>query len=398
MMLSTPDISSYMTGDLPHFCLSLFAFSGISPHPSSAAKIISISDLPTASFSMPAAKRSLSDLAILIYTSGTTGFPKACAIHNQLIIIVSTPLSLDVNSPFRYFPLRTYSALPLFHATGLFMGLCYVTGTSGTFCLSRRFSSSRFWKEVTVSGATRILYVGELCRYLLNTAAGPDDRAHKVIVAHGNGLRPDVWNKFKSRFNISEIREFYRSTEGLARFDNYGVGAWGSGKIGFRGPIARWVETDTFIIRINLETGEPVRDPKTGFCIHASLGEPGEPIGRIKSRALLTEYLNNTEATEAKLLADVFIKGDAYQRTGDLVLMDSDGWISFQDRLGDTFRWKGENVSASEVRDLILKVEGVADAVIYGVKLQRFDFFLTNVVFILANLIQAMTGRPVLQQ
>lgn len=287
-------------------------------------------------------------------------------------MVVSNPLSNDFDEFSKYFPLRTFSALPLFHGTCFFTGLCYSFGTSSTFCLARKFSSSRFWKDVTESRATRILYVGELCRYLLFAPPSPYDRSHACIVATGNGLRGDVWDKFRERFGVPEVREFYRSTEGLAKYDNFNKGSWGVGKIGFAGPIRRYLEKDTFIIKHDLETGMPYRDPKTGFCVKTSLGEPGEVIGRVKSRALLTEYLGNEAATEEKILRDVFVKGDSYQRMGDLMAMDESGWVTFLDRSGDTYRWKGENVSAGEVRDHIAKLPGVQDAVVYGVKLARY--------------------------
>jgi acyl-CoA synthetase (AMP-forming)/AMP-acid ligase II len=127
------------------------------------------------------------------------------------------------------------------------------------------------------------------------------------------------------------------------------------------------------IVRIDPDTEAPYRDPKTGFCVRAKLGEPGEVIGRVKSRALLTEYLNNPLATNDKLLTDAFEKGDMWQKMGDLVVHDDSGWVRFHDRMGDTFRWKGENVSAGEVRDHIAKLDGVQDAVVYGVKLTSYD-------------------------
>jgi acyl-CoA synthetase (AMP-forming)/AMP-acid ligase II len=289
------------------------------------------------------------------------------------MIIVSTAQSQDARDPKRYFPLRMYSALPLFHGTGLFGGLSYSIGNSATFCLARKFSSSRFWQDVYESRATRILYVGELCRYLLSASPSPYDRKHQCIVATGNGLRGEIWERFRERFGVPEIREFYRSTEGLAKFDNFGRGAIAAGKLGFVGPVRRWMETDTFIVKTDPLTEEVYRDPKTGFCVRAKLGEPGEAIGRVKDRALLHEYVGNTSATESKLLRDVFVKGDLVHRMGDLVCLNPDGWVHFHDRLGDTFRWKGENVSAGEVRDHIARLPGVQDAVVYGVKLASYD-------------------------
>lgn len=192
-------------------------------------------------------------------------------------------------------------------------------------------------------------------------------------MATGNGLRGEIWEKFRERFNVPEIREFYRSTEGVAKFDNFGKGACGAGKLGFAGPIRRYMETDTFILRTDPLSEEVYRDPKTGFCVKAKLGEPGEAIGRVKDRDLLTEYLYNSSATESKLLRNVFVEGDCYHRMGDLLCHNEDGWVQFHDRLGDTFRWKGENVSAGEVRDHISKLPGVQDAVVYGVKLASYD-------------------------
>ena len=368
-IISTPDLSQFVCSDLPHLALSLSSFEGVSP---GSVELITPAELHQFSPSgLGAAKRSPSDLVALIYTSGTTGKPKACGVRNMLTLVTSNPLSVDVDNPSKYNPLRTYSPLPLFHGTAFFTGLCYSVGNASTLCLRRKFSASQFWKDVHESRATRILYIGELCRYLLATPASPYDRNHSCIVASGNGLRGDIWESFRERFGVPEIREFYRSTEGIARFDNFGDGAWGVGKIGFSGPIKRYLEDEVFIVKYDPDTEMPYRDPQTGFCVKASLGEEGEAIGRVKNREMLTEYLHNEDATEKKLLRDVFEKGDLFQRSGDLVVRDYSGWVKFQDRVGDTFRWKGENVSAGEVRDHICQISGVHDAVVYGVRLGR---------------------------
>jgi acyl-CoA synthetase (AMP-forming)/AMP-acid ligase II len=332
---------------------------------------VNLNDLPHPAVVAPCAKRTPKDIAVLIYTSGTTGKPKACACRNIQTVVTSTPLSQDARSPKKYYPLRTYSPLPLFHGTALFTAICYSIGNSGTLCLARKFSTSRFWKDVTESRATRILYVGELCRYLVSAPPSPYDRAHSCIVAAGNGLRGEIWEKFRERFGIPEIREFYRSTEGLAKYDNFGKAAAGAGKLGFAGPVRRYFEDDTFIVRVNPLTEEVYRDRTTGFCVQVGFGEPGEAIGRVRDITAMTEYLNNPTANNKKLLRDVFAKGDCFQRMGDLLLRNPSGWIQFHDRMGDTFRWKGENVSAGEVRDHIGKLPGVQDVVVYGVKLPR---------------------------
>lgn len=216
-----------------------------------------------------------------------------------------------------------------------------------------------------------MLYVGELCRYLLASAPSSYDQSHRVIVASGNGLQKDIWEKFRSRFNVTEIREFYRSTEGVAKFDNRSRGSAGSvGKVGYAGPIRRYFETDTYIVKYDPSTEQPYRDPSTGHCVIAALDEPGEAIGRVRSMDFYNEYLNDPGANKSKLIGDVFEKGDLFQRTGDLLLHSSSGWVSFHDRSGDTFRWRGENVSAGEVREHIAKLPNVLDVSVYGVKLE----------------------------
>ncbi|KAA8650642.1 hypothetical protein EYZ11_002817 [Aspergillus tanneri] len=370
-IISTPDLSPFVTSDMPHIAINISSFDDISV---GTTELVTTTELHQFSpLRLTAAKRSLSDLSVLIYTSGTTGKPKACAIRNIATLVTSTPLTVDVNNRSKYYPLRTYSCLPLFHGTAFFTGICYCVGNAGTLCLRRKFSASQFWKDVHESRATRILYIGELCRYLLATPPSPYDRDHECIVAHGNGLREEIWERFRERFGVPEIREFYRSTEGVAKFDNFGEGAWGAGKIGFAGPIRRFLDDDVFIVKYDRATEMPYRDPQTGFCTKSKLGEEGEAIGRVRNRDSLAEYLHNEEATEKKLLRDVFQKGDLFQRTGDLVIQDHSGWIKFQDRVGDTFRWKGENVSAGEVRDHICRNPSVQDAVVYGVKLNGYD-------------------------
>ncbi|PVH81181.1 putative bifunctional fatty acid transporter/acyl-CoA synthetase [Cadophora sp. DSE1049] len=372
-IISTPDLSQFLDGSTQHWALNLGSFDNVPPPTDPSITFLRSDNLPIPPVVSPPTKATPADLACLIYTSGTTGKPKACAIRNHQMCVTANATSQDMRNPKKYFPLRIYSPLPLFHGTALFTALCYCIGTGSTICLAKKFSSSRFWKDVTESKATRILYVGELCRYLVNSPPGPYDRGHNCIVAAGNGLRGEIWEKFKDRFGVPEIREFYRSTEGLAKFDNVASGAWGAGKVGFAGPLRRYMETDTLIVKVDPETEQPYRDPKTGFCVRADIGEPGEVIGRVKNRGLLTEYLNNPGATNEKLMYDVFKKGDLWQKMGDLVVHEETGWVRFHDRMGDTFRWKGENVSAGEVRDHIAKLDGVLDAVVYGVKLAGYD-------------------------
>jgi len=218
-----------------------------------------------------------------------------------------------------------------------------------------------------------MLYVGELCRYLLSPPPNPLDKQHKVIVAGGNGLQKDVWNKFRERYNIPEIREFYRSTEGIAQFELVTKRSQDAGYVGHKGPIGRYFETGTYIVRYDKETDMPWRDPTTGFCVEADIEEPGEAIGRVTSMATYREYLENDEANAKKLIRDVFEKGDLFQRTGDLLVRDASSWVKFTDRMGDTWRWRGENVSAGEVRSVIAHLPHVRDVSCYGVKLAGYD-------------------------
>jgi acyl-CoA synthetase (AMP-forming)/AMP-acid ligase II len=189
----------------------------------------------------------------------------------------------------------------------------------------------------------------------------------------GNGLAKDVWLKFMDRFGIEEIREFYRSTEGIAKFDNLSRGVAGAGKVGFQGPIYRFFNNHTMLVRYDPTTEAPWRDPKTGFCKLARVGEPGEAIGVVTNMDVYHAYLNNPKANEEKLIANVFKKGDLYQRMGDLLVNDKSGWVSFQDRTGDTYRWNSENVSAGEVREHVARLPGVLDVTVHAVKLEGYD-------------------------
>lgn len=385
LLIATPDLVQFAldmfseTGTtLPTICLNLSSFNSteVLAQEGAATRVLHIGQIDLAAVAdvvLPIRpKRQMKDLGALVYTSGTSGKPKAVSIKNVLMVATSTPHSLDVKSPKKYFPLRIYSCLPLFHGTCLFAGLCHAVGNSSTFCLGRKFSASRFSQELTESGATRMLYVGELCRYLLKAPPSAYDRAHNCIVASGNGLQKDIWNRFKDRFNIPEIREFYRSTEGIAKFDNIGESAAGAGMVGWAGPIGRWREDDTYLVKYDPATETVYRNPKTGFCVPAALGEPGEAIGRVRNMDLYLDYRNNPQANKEKLIYDVFAKGDIFQRTGDLLVRDHNGWVKFHDRSGDTFRWQGENVSAGEVREHISRLPNVIDAIVYGVKLEGY--------------------------
>ncbi|KAH8817008.1 hypothetical protein F5884DRAFT_778187 [Xylogone sp. PMI_703] len=321
----------------------------------------------------PSPPATLASMAFLIYTSGTTGKPKAVSLKALRVALTSCPIAPDVENPKKYFPLRIYTCMPLFHGTSIFAGLCSAVGVSGTLCTARKFSASRFWSDIHHSRATRILYVGELLRYLINTPPGPFDTNHNCIVAFGNGLQKEVWEKFRSRFGVPEIREIYRATEGLSKYDNISFNSWGAGCVGFVGPITRFVEKDTFIVKYDHDQEDIYRDPKTGRCVVAARNEPGEIIGRVPSMAGYPDYYLNPAATNAKLIKDVFEPGDLWQRSGDLAVVDKEGWVHFRDRIGDTYRWKGENVSSQEIRLIIAELEEIIDVVVFGSKLPKYD-------------------------
>jgi len=301
------------------------------------------------------------DIALLIYTSGTTGLPKAAKItHMRAQLYMRGFAGSTDGRPSD----RLYNTLPLYHATGglCAMGAALLNGSS--VVLKRKFSASQFWDDVVEERCTMFVYIGELGRYLVNQPPGENDRAHRLRLAFGNGLAADVWRQFIDRFNIPEVLEFYGATEGNVSMFNF------HGPVGACGRLPRYLRKrfNFRLVQFDEETQAP-RRTASGRCIEAPVGEIGECIGRIGSdvRSNYTGYADK-RASERKVLHDVFEKGDAWFRTGDLMRMDSEGWLYFVDRVGETFRWKGENVATSEVAACLQKVEGVQEAVVYGVK------------------------------
>ena len=303
----------------------------------------------------------LRDAALLIYTSGTTGLPKAARVSHYRVMMWSEWFAgiMDATPDDRLF-----NCLPMYHSIGgvVAIGAPLVAGAS--IVVRKSFSASTFWDDVAASEATIFQYIGELCRYLLKSAPDEPPR-HKLRLCCGNGLRTDVWEDFATRFAISRIIEFYAATEGSFSLFNL------EGKPGAIGRVPRFMahRSPIALIRFDVASERPVRD-ENGFCLRCEPHETGEAIGRIgEGDGLATRFEGYTSAqdSERKLLRDVFEPGDVWFRTGDLMTCDAQGFFAFVDRIGDTFRWKGENVATSEVGDVLRACPGVEAASVYGV-------------------------------
>ena len=270
--------------------------------------------------------------------------------------------------------------MPLYHSSALILGAASCIFTGCTFSLGRRFSNRTFWPEVKETKATIIQYVGETCRYLLAAPKPVDpaeDHNHNVRLAFGNGLRPEIWAQFRERFNIPVITELYAQTEGHSGSWNYNTGPYGAGAVGRSGWIIRALTgKKSRLIELDHDTEDIVRDPQTGFCRRVEIGEPGELIWELEAQGVEYQgYYGNKEASAKKTIRDVFRKGDVWFRTGDSLRMDSDGYAYFVDRIGDTYRWKSENVSTNEVAETMAGFPGggVEEVNVYGVELPNHD-------------------------
>ncbi|KAG0249951.1 hypothetical protein BG011_008787 [Mortierella polycephala] len=312
------------------------------------------------------------DIAMLIYTSGTTGLPKAGRFaHSRAAggpMFWSKYYHFDDND-------RIYVALPLYHSAGSVLGVVLSWMSGATVILARKFSATHFWDDVRTNRATVIQYIGEICRYLLNTPESPLDKAHSVRLAHGNGMRPDVWTRFRDRFGIPLIGEWYASTEGTSAMANYNTGPQGAGAIGFRGTLANILDKGLKIVKFDIQTEELVRD-KNGWCIQCAPGEPGELLTLIdpaEPTKSFRGYHENESASNKKVAKNVFKAGDQYFRTGDILRQDSDGYFYFGDRVGDTFRWKSENVSTAEVSEVLSSYPDCIEVNVYGVQIPGHD-------------------------
>ncbi|KAG9354171.1 hypothetical protein JZ751_012295 [Albula glossodonta] len=306
--------------------------------------------------------RCFTDRLFYIYTSGTTGMPKAAiVVHSRYYRMAALV--------YYGFRMRSddvlYDCLPLYHSAGNIVGVgqCLIHGM--TVVIKRKFSASRFWDDCVKYNCTIVQYIGEICRYLLNQPVRDTERQHHVRMALGNGLRQSIWDEFTSRFNVPQIAEFYGATEcncSLGNFDNK-VGA-----CGFNSQILPFIYPIR-LVRVDEETMELLRGPD-GVCIPCKPGEPGQLVGRIIQNDPLRRfdgYINQT-ATNKKIAQNVFKKGDSAYLSGDVLIMDKYGYMYFKDRTGDTFRWKGENVSTTEVEGTLSRILDMKDVVVYGVE------------------------------
>jgi len=300
-----------------------------------------------------------------IYTSGTTGLPKAAVVnHNRFTgygagMAVMCNLSQDD---------IVYTCLPLFHSAGGGIGAGMMVIGGRTLVIRKKFSAKNFFVDCAKHNVTAVQYIGELCRYLL--ASPPNDlvdRAHKVRIAIGNGLRPEIWEEFQKRFNIPEIGEFYGSTEGTGALLNHCTSKEAVGFVGRLGALANKV-LGVKIVKYDVENDRLVRGPD-GLCVECGPSEAGELLMPIKADDPGTAFAgySDTKATEKKLVRDAFVKGDLYFSTGDLLSRDAKGYFKFVDRIGDTFRWKGENCSTTEVTEVVSTFPGIEEANVYGV-------------------------------
>ena len=305
------------------------------------------------------------DMAFYIFTSGTTGLPKAAKISHRRWMSGAYPYS---KVGCRAKPSdRFYICLPLYHATGFICGVgsCFYSGAS--IFLRRKFSGSAFWSDVQRHSITNFIYVGELCRYLLAQPPCPEERNNSLDRVFGNGLRPDIWMDFKERFGISRVCEFYGSSEGNIGFVN---GLNKDRTMGICG-------ANILLVEYDIDADKMVRD-EHGKVVEVAVGEPGLLLGEIDDRYKFDGYTNDS-ASESKILRDLVKPGDAWFNTGDLICQVDVGFAmglahyQFVDRVGDTFRWRSENVSTNEVGEIINANRQVEMANVYGVDIPAAD-------------------------
>uniref|UniRef100_H2Z7Y1 Very long-chain fatty acid transport protein n=1 Tax=Ciona savignyi TaxID=51511 RepID=H2Z7Y1_CIOSA len=329
-----------------------------------------------------------------IFTSGTTGLPKAVNVDNSKCFAGAAILGFAEPKPYDV----VYTSLPLYHSSGAIIGIVGAIHHGCTVALRKKFSASNFWPDCRKYNVTIVQYIGEILRYVCKQPVTPEDRNHSVRTIVGNGLRPDVWKQFLSRFGAHiHVLEFYAATEGNVGFINLPNKF---GCIGTYSPLIRKIGGYAFV-QYDRDTGNPIRNEK-GRCIEVGLNEPGVLIAKVTKSAKYQPYKGDLKMTQRKLLHNVFKEGDEYYNSGDVLVIDGEYKLTFYDRVGDTFRWKGENVSTNEVSDTIADAGGIKECNVYGVKVpgcdgragmaaivigENNDFSLTNLYRFLINVL-----------
>ncbi|XP_059999488.1 long-chain fatty acid transport protein 6 isoform X2 [Lagenorhynchus albirostris] len=292
---------------------------------------------------------------LYIFTSGTTGLPKAAVICQLQAMKSSAGLwafgctSNDI----------IYISLPLYHSAGSLLGIGGCIELGATCVLKKKFSASQFWNDCKKYNVTVFQYIGELCRYLCKQPKREGEKDHRVRLAVGNGIRSDVWREFLDRFGNIKMCELYGATEGNICFMNH------TGKIGSVGR-ANFLHKLFFafdLIKYDFQKDEPIRNEHS-WCSR---------VKKVNAKNPFFGYAGNRKQTEKKLLCDVFKKGDVYFNTGDLMVQDQENFLYFWDRIGDTFRWKGENIATTEVADIVGMLDFIQDTNVYGVAVPDYE-------------------------
>ncbi|VDI79355.1 Hypothetical predicted protein [Mytilus galloprovincialis] len=303
-----------------------------------------------------------------IFTSGTTGLPKAALVsHGKALAYPKIVLAIDLKPED-----VMYDVLPFYHATGLF-GWLAASEIGCTVVIRKKFSAHQFWDDCRKYKVTLVQYIGELLRYLIALPEDPLDGNHNVKYFIGNGLRQDIWIPIQKRFKIPYIMEFFGASEATALMYNM---CNKPGAVGRISPLMASTQPNVkgYLLKYDLATATPIRN-ESGRCIEVRIGEPGLLICGIPPTYKLENglYKGSMEQTENKIVRNVFKEGDAYFNFGDSLYMDKDYFIYFHDRVGDTFRWKGENVSTTEVANIMTALSFIIDANVYGVKVPGHD-------------------------
>ena len=336
---------------------------GTEPAPNWAVEVDSKD--ATVDHSNPTEEIAIGNTAFYIFTSGTTGLPKAARFSHRRLIptaAMGAGLVLRINQND-----RMYNCLPLYHGTGLAIGLASAFTAGASTVLRRKLSVSAFWDDVKQHNCTCFVYIGEFLRYLLSQPESPLDNENPVRAIIGNGLRPDIWHTFKDRYDIDRIGEFYGASEGNAGFANV-----------FNKDCTVGLGTaPAIVVAYDVTNDEIIRD-ENGYCIEVPTGEPGLLLIEITRKSEFEGYTSK-EASEKKVIKNALVEGDSYFNSGDLMKVVDVGFAwgqkhyQFVDRVGDTFRWKSENVSTNEVGEIINRYDEVIFSNVYGVEIPGTD-------------------------